>query len=83
MVEDDTFTKVAKTDMKIRIVGGFIFGLFAVVVSVIFIIVSIVFKKYEMIAPLAIMVLVGILVSISCGYFMFRKGKKEEDKKEQ
>ena len=36
MVEDDTFTEVAKTDLKIRIVGGFIFGIVAALASIIY-----------------------------------------------
>ena len=84
MVEDDTFTEVAKTDLKIRIVGGFIFGIVAALASIIFIIVSIVSKNTDFIIPLIIMILVGLGVSASCGYFLFRKEKKEtvEEKQE-
>ena len=84
MVEDDTFTEVAKTDLKIRIVGGFVFGILAALASIIFIIVSIVSKNTDFIIPLIIMILVGLGVSASCGYFLFRKEKKEtvEEKQE-
>ena len=78
MKEDDTFTKVAKTDFKIRLVAGFIFGILASIVSLIFIIVGIVSKKYDMIPMLIIMIIVGLGVSASCGYFIFRKDNKEE-----
>lgn len=83
MVEDETFTEVAKTDMKIRIVFGFIFGILAALTSIVFIILSIVYKKYDLIVPLVVMVLVGALVSVSCGYFIFRKEKQAEENKEQ
>ena len=83
MVEDDTFTEVAKTDFKIRLVCGFIFGILAIIMSVVFIIMAIVKKNYDFIAPLCLMVLVGLGVSASCGYFLFKKEKKEENKKEQ
>jgi len=84
MVEDDTFTEVAKTDMKIRIVAGFIFGILAAIISLIFVILSIINKKHDFIIPLIAMVLVGAGVAASCGYFLFRKEKKEteENKKE-
>lgn len=78
MKEDDTFTEVAKTDFKLRLVAGFIFGILAAIASIIFIIVGIVNKKYDMIAMFIIMVLVGLGVSASCGYFLFRKESKEE-----
>ena len=77
MVEDDTFTEVAKTDFKIRTVAGFIFGILAAIASIIFIILSIVNKNTDFIIPLIIMVIVGLGVSASCGYFLFRKGQKE------
>lgn len=77
MVEDDKFTEVAKTDFKIRTAAGFIFGIVAALASIVFIIVSIVNKNSEFIIPLIIMVLVGLGVSASCGYFLFRKEKKE------
>lgn len=83
MVEDETFTEVAKTDMKIRIVVGFIFGILAALASIVFIILSIVFKKYDLLVPLVAMVLVGTLVSASCGYFIFKKEKPVEENKEQ
>ena len=82
MVEDDTFTEVAKHDFIVRTIFGFIFGILAAVVSIIFIIVSIVTKKYDLIIALSVMVLVGLGVSASCGYFLFRKEKKDENKKE-
>jgi CDP-diglyceride synthetase len=84
MVEDDKLTEVAKTDLKIRTVAGFIFGIVAALASIVFIIVSIVNKNTEFIIPLIIMVLVGLGVSASCGYFLFRKEKKEtvEEKQE-
>jgi hypothetical protein len=84
MVEDDKLTEVAKTDFKIRAVAGFIFGIVAALASIVFIIVSIVNKNTEFIIPLIIMVLVGLGVSASCGYFLFRKEKKEtvEEKQE-
>ena len=78
MKEDDTFTKVAKTDFKMRLVAGFIFGILASIASIIFIIVYIVNKKYNMIPMFIIMILVGLGVSASCGYFIFRKENKEE-----
>ena len=78
MKEDDTFTKAAKTDFKIRLVAGFIFGILASIVSLIFIIVGIASKKYDMIPMLIIMIIVGLGVSASCGYFIFRKENKEE-----
>ncbi len=78
MVEDDTFTKVAKTDMKIRIVSGFIFGILAIIASIIFIILSVIYKKYDFIGPLIAMILVGLFVAGSCGYFIFRKEKSDE-----
>ena len=82
MVEVDKFTEVAKTDFKIRLVEGFIFGILAALVSIIFIIVGIVTKKNEFVIPLVFMVIVGALVAISCGYFIFRKGNKEKNKEE-
>ena len=78
MKEDDTFTEAAKTDFKLRLVAGFIFGILAAIASAIFIIVGIVNKKYDMIAMFIVMVLVGLGVSASCGYFLFRKENKEE-----
>ena len=77
MKEDDTFTEVAKTDFKLRLVAGFIFGILAAIASIIFIIVSIVNKNNDMIPMFIIMILVGLGVSASCGYFLFRKDKKE------
>ena len=78
MKEDDTFTEVAKADFTVRLVAGFIFGIIAALASLIFIIVGIVNKKYDMIAMFIIMIVVGLGVSASCGYFLFRKEKKEE-----
>ena len=77
MVDDDTFTEVAKADFSLRLLAGFIFGILAAIASVILIIVSIVNKNYDMIPMFIIMILVGLGVSASCGYFMFRKVKKE------
>ena len=78
MKEDDKFTKVAKTDFKMRLVAGFIFGILASIASIIFIIVGIVSKKHDMIPMFIIMIIVGLGVSASCGYFIFRKENKEE-----
>ena len=78
MKEDDKFTKVAKTDFKMRLVTGFIFGILASIASIIFIIVDIVSKKYDMIPMFIIMIIVGLGVSASCCYFIFRKDNKEE-----
>ena len=78
MKEDDKFTKVAKTDFKMRLVAGFIFGILASIASIIFIIVGIVSKKCDMIPMFIIMIIVGLGVSASCGYFIFRKENKEE-----
>ena len=78
MKEDDTFAEVAKADFTVRLVAGFIFGIIAALASLIFIIVGIVNKKYDMIAMFIIMIVVGLGVSASCGYFLFRKEKKEE-----
>ena len=77
MKEDDTFTEVAKADFSLRLIAGFIFGILAAIVSVIFIIVGIVNKQNDMLPMFIIMILVGLGVSASCGYFLFRKGKKE------
>ena len=77
MIEDEEFTEVAKTDMKLRIVFGFIFGILAAIISIIFIIVGIVTKKNELVIPLVFMVIVGIVVAISCGYFLFSRRKKQ------
>ncbi|MBO4666623.1 MAG: hypothetical protein J5666_00645 [Bacilli bacterium] len=33
MVEDNTFTEAAKTDFKIRLVCGFVFGILAAIIS--------------------------------------------------
>ena len=77
MKEDDTFTEVAKADFTMRLVAGFIFGIIVALASLIFIIVGIVNKKCDMIAMFIIMIVVGLGVSTSCGYFLFRKGKKE------
>ena len=80
MKEDDTFTEVAKADFSLRLIAGFIFGILASIASVIFIIVGIVNKNNDMIPMFIIMILVGLGVSASCGYFLFRKGKKENKK---
>ena len=80
MKEDDTFTEVAKTDFKIRLVAGFIFGVLSAIVSSIFIIVSLVSADYKLAVLLGVMVLVGAGVAASCGYFIFRKENKEEKK---
>ena len=73
MEKDDTITKVAKNDFIMRTIAGFVFGIIAAIVSIIFIIVSIVNKKTDFIVPLIFMVIVGLGVSASCGYFLFRK----------
>lgn len=78
MKEDDTFTEVAKANFLLRLIVGFIFGILVAIASIIFIIIGIVNKKYDMIAMFIIMVLVGLGVSASCGYFLFRKENKEE-----
>ena len=77
MKEDDTFTEVAKADFSLRLIAGFIFGILAAIASIIFIIVGIVNKNNDMLPMFIIMILVGLGVSASCGYFLFRKGKKE------
>ena len=84
MVEDDKFTEVAKTDFKIRLVAGFIFGILAALISLVFIIISFVNNNLQFALALIVMVVVGLGVSASCGYFLFRKEKKEneENKKE-
>ena len=78
MKEDDTFTEVAKANFLLRLIAGFIFGILVAIAGVIFIIVDILKKEYDMIAMFIIMVLVGLGVSASCGYFLFRKESKEE-----
>ncbi len=77
MKEDDKFTEVAKADFKMRLVAGFIFGIIAAITSGTFIIVDILKKENNMIVMLIIMIVVGLAVSASCGYFLFRKDKKE------
>ena len=78
MKEDDTFTEVAKANLLLRLIVGFIFGILVAIAGVIIIIVDILKKENDMIVMLIIMVLVGLGVSASCGYFLFRKESKEE-----
>ena len=79
MVEDDKFTEVAKTDFKMRLVAGFIFGILATLISLVFIIVSFINNNLQFALALIAMVVVGLGVSASCGYFLFRKEKKETE----
>ena len=78
MKEDDTFTERAKANFLLRLITGFIFGILVAIAGVIIIIVDILKKENDMIVMLIIMVLVGLGVSASCGYFLFRKESKEE-----
>ena len=78
MKEDDRFTEIAKANFLLRLIVGFIFGILVAIAGVIIIIVDILKKENDMIVMLIIMVLVGLGVSASCGYFLFRKESKEE-----
>ena len=82
-MDDKTFTKVAKTDFTIRLVCGFVFGIIATIVGIIFLIVCIVNKQSTFVPITVAFCIAGPIDSILCGLFLFRKEKKEEEKKEQ
>ena len=80
MAEDDKFTKAAKADFTLRLIAGFIFGILAALVSLVLVVISAINNNLEFVVALIVMILVGLGVSLSCGYFLFRKGNKEEKK---
>jgi ABC-type uncharacterized transport system permease subunit len=80
MAEDDKFTKAAKTDFTLRLIAGFIFGILAAIISLVFVVISAINNNLEFVVALIVMIVVGLGVSVSCGYFLFRKGNKEEKK---
>ena len=81
-MDDETFTKVAKTDFTIRLICGFIFGIIATIVGIIFLIVAIVNKQSTFVPITVAFCIAGPIVSALCGYFLFGKSKKREDSKE-
>ena len=81
-MDDKTFTKVAKTDFTIRLVCGFIFGIIATIVGIIFLIVCIVNKQSTFVPITVAFCLTGPIVSALCGFFLFRKDKKKEENEE-
>ncbi len=78
MAEDDKFTKAAKADFTFRLIAGFIFGILAALVSLVFVVISAINNNLEFVVALIVMILVGLGVSASCGYFLFRKENKKE-----
>ena len=81
-MDDKTFTKAAKANFTLRLITGFILGIIATIVGIVFLIVVLVNHRNEF-APIVVMFMIaGPIVSASCGYFLFRKSKKKEDKKE-
>ena len=81
-MDDKTFTKVAKADFTIRLVCGFILGIIATVLGIIFLIVAIVNKQSTFVPITVAFCIAGPIVSISCGCFLFRNDKKKECNKE-
>ena len=73
---------VGKTDFTIRLICGFIFGIIATIVGIIFLIVCIVNKQSTFVPITVAFCIAGPIVSALCGFFLFRKDKKKEENEE-
>lgn len=79
MADNDTFAEVAKADLMLRIVLSFVFGIISVIAGIILLIVLAVNKQSDLALLMIVLIIVGLLVSGICGYFMFKKGGKKKE----
>lgn len=62
--EDDKY--VAEHDYKVRVVAGFIFGCLVALTGIVFLILTIIFSKWEMVYFPIIALVVGAILCLTC-----------------
>ena len=79
-MDDETFNEIARHNFIIRLVAGFIFGIIAAITGIILLIALMINKQTDVAIMMILLIVVGLLVSGSCGYFLFsrRKNNKKE-----
>ena len=81
MVDDDTFTKIAKADLTMKLVCGVIIGPLAIIGGIVLIIVFAVKQLPELIGCGIAIMLAGILVTVIDGIILYKR-KNKSDKSE-
>jgi len=71
-MDEDTFNEIARHNFILRLIAGFIFGIIGAIIGIVFTIYFAVNNQGELIGMFIILIIVGLLVSALCGYFLFR-----------
>ena len=80
MEDDELFTKVAKHNFLMRLISGFIIGIIGIIIGIFLVVFFAVNNQPEFIIMSVFIILAGALATISCGFFLFRKSKKDSKK---
>ena len=76
-MDEDTFNEIARHNFILRLIAGFIFGIIGAIIGIVFTIYFAVNNQGELIGMFIILIIVGLLVSALCGYFLFSKKRKK------
>ncbi len=76
-MDEDTFNEIARHNFILRLVGGFIFGIIGAIIGIVFAIYFAVNNQTDLIGMFILLIVVGVLVSALCGYFLFSKKRKK------
>ena len=83
MMDDDTFTAMAKADFTMRLVCGMIAGTIGLIVGIVLIVLGAI-KNMSFLIPMGIaLILIGLLVGLINGFLFFSRRKDSLETKEK
>ena len=83
MIDDDTFTAMAKADFTMRLVCGMIAGTIGLIAGIVLIVLGAI-KNMSFLIPMGIaLILIGLLVGLINGFLFFGRRKDSLETKEK
>ena len=83
MMDDDTFTAMAKADFTMRLVCGMIAGTIGLIVGIVLIVLGAI-KNMSFLIPMGIaLILIGLLVGLINGFLFFGRRKDSLEAKDK
>ncbi len=76
-MDDESFKDYAVHSFKVRLYCGFIFGSVVHLVGIIFLVLSIIYHKWDFIGYTTLASLLGLILGFSCGYYVFKKDRRK------
>ena len=80
-MDDETFKKIAKADMIVRLFTGVIAGIIGITIGIVLIVFSIMKQMPELIGCGIALAAIGLFTSSICGYFVFSRYKNKKVEK--